>query len=172
MNFSFHIVLWKIFNSSYWINSKYIQSNEGYSLSSHFNKHLLSIYFLLRIISGTEHTKINKIWFISELSISLLLCNLALLQWIAIICYYIYFNLDANDICSVVFGFLNILRGHIYLGWKFHYAQPRASLVAQLVMNPSAMQETPVPFLGQEDPLEKGQAKHSSVLAFPWWFRW
>lgn len=69
VNFSFHIVLWKIFNSSYWINSKYIQSNEGYSLSSHFNKHLLSIYFLLRIISGTEHTKINKIWFISELNI-------------------------------------------------------------------------------------------------------
>ena len=32
----------------------------------------------------------------------------------------------------------------------------RASLVAQLVKNPSAMQETPVLFLGREDPLEKG----------------
>ena len=32
----------------------------------------------------------------------------------------------------------------------------RASLVAQLVKNPPAVQETPVPFLGQEDPLEKG----------------
>ena len=31
-----------------------------------------------------------------------------------------------------------------------------ASLVAQLVKNPPAMQETPVRFLGQEDPLEKG----------------
>jgi hypothetical protein len=31
-----------------------------------------------------------------------------------------------------------------------------ASLIAQLVKNPSAVQETPVPFLGQEDPLEKG----------------
>ena len=31
-----------------------------------------------------------------------------------------------------------------------------ASLVAQLVKNPPAMQETPVQFLGQEDPLEKG----------------
>ena len=30
------------------------------------------------------------------------------------------------------------------------------SLVAQLVKNPSAMQETPVQFLGREDPLEKG----------------
>ena len=31
-----------------------------------------------------------------------------------------------------------------------------ASLIAQLVKNPPAMQETPVRFLGQEDPLEKG----------------
>jgi len=30
------------------------------------------------------------------------------------------------------------------------------SLIAQLVKNPSAMQETPVRFLGWEDPLEKG----------------
>ena len=32
--------------------------------------------------------------------------------------------------------------------------------------NPSAMQETGVQFLGQEDPLEKGMATHSSVLAW------
>ena len=32
----------------------------------------------------------------------------------------------------------------------------RASLVAQLVKNPPAMRETPVQFLGREDPLEKG----------------
>ena len=31
-----------------------------------------------------------------------------------------------------------------------------ASLVAQLVKDLPAMQETPVQFLGQEDPLEKG----------------
>ena len=31
----------------------------------------------------------------------------------------------------------------------------QASLKAQLVENPSAMQETPVRLLGQEDPLEK-----------------
>ena len=42
--------------------------------------------------------------------------------------------------------------------------------VAQLVKNPPAMQETPVPFLGWEDPLEKEMATHSSVLAWkiPW----
>ena len=42
----------------------------------------------------------------------------------------------------------------------------RASLIAQLVKNLPAMQETPVRFLGQEDPLEKGKATHSSILAW------
>ena len=39
------------------------------------------------------------------------------------------------------------------------------SLVAQLVKSPPAMQETLVQFLGWEDPLEKGQATHSSIHA-------
>ena len=45
-----------------------------------------------------------------------------------------------------------------------------ASLVAQLVKNPPAMQETWVWSLGWEDPLEKGMATHSSILAWriPW----
>ena len=45
-----------------------------------------------------------------------------------------------------------------------------ASLIAQLVRNPPAMQETPVRFLGQEDLLEKGYASHSSILVWeiPW----
>ena len=44
------------------------------------------------------------------------------------------------------------------------------SLVAQLVKSLSAMWETWVPFLDQEDPLEKEMATHSSVLAWriPW----
>ena len=46
----------------------------------------------------------------------------------------------------VVIGGRNILYLHC----------PRALLVAQLVKNPPAMQETPVQFLGWEDPLEKG----------------
>ena len=41
-----------------------------------------------------------------------------------------------------------------------------ASLVAQLVKNPPAMQETWVQSLGWEDPLEKGKATHSSILAW------
>ena len=35
-----------------------------------------------------------------------------------------------------------------------------------------AMQETPVQFLGQEDPLEKGQATHSSILGLLLWLSW
>ena len=42
----------------------------------------------------------------------------------------------------------------------------RASPVAQMVKNPPAMQETWVRFLGWEDPLEKGKATHSSILAW------
>ena len=42
-----------------------------------------------------------------------------------------------------------------------------ASLVAQLVKNLLAMQETPVQFLGQEDALEKEQPTHSNSLGFP-----
>ena len=42
----------------------------------------------------------------------------------------------------------------------------RASLVAQMVKNPPAMQETWIRSLGWEDPLEKGAATHSSILAW------
>ena len=46
----------------------------------------------------------------------------------------------------------------------------RASLVAQILKNLPAMQETQVRSLGQEDPLEKEMATHSSTLAWkiPW----
>ena len=40
-----------------------------------------------------------------------------------------------------------------------------ASLVAQLVKNPPAMRETWILSLGLQDPLEKGKATHSSILA-------
>ena len=47
-----------------------------------------------------------------------------------------------------------------------------ASLIAQLVKNPPARQETLVQFLGQEDTLEKGQATHSSILGLPLRLSW
>ena len=45
-----------------------------------------------------------------------------------------------------------------------------AFLVAQMVKSPPAIQETQVRSLGHEDPLEKGMATHSSILAWriPW----
>ena len=45
-----------------------------------------------------------------------------------------------------------------------------ASLVPQMVKNLPTVQETWVQFLGWEDPLEKGMATHSSILAWriPW----
>ena len=50
------------------------------------------------------------------------------------------------------------------IGYPLQYSW--ASLVAQLVTNPPAMQETWVWSLGWEDPLETGKAAHSSVLAW------
>ena len=52
--------------------------------------------------------------------------------------------------------------GYIRMSW--------ASLVAQLVKNLPVMWDTWVQSLGWEDPLEKGKATHSSILAWriPW----
>jgi len=54
------------------------------------------------------------------------------------------------------------------IGYPLQYSW--ASLVTQLVKNPPAMWETWVRSLGWEDPLEKGKATHSSILAWriPW----
>ena len=50
------------------------------------------------------------------------------------------------------------------------YEQVSPIPVAQMVENLTAMQETRVRSLGGEDPLEKGTATHSSILAWkiPW----
>ena len=50
------------------------------------------------------------------------------------------------------------------------YPQKRASLMAQRLKCLPAMQETWVRSLGQEDPVEKEMATHSSILAWriPW----
>ena len=58
------------------------------------------------------------------------------------------------------------------MGYPLQYSW--ASLVAQLVKNLPAMYETWVRSLGWEDPLEKGMATHSSILAWriPWTIPW
>ena len=50
----------------------------------------------------------------------------------------------------------------------------QASLMTQTVKNLPAMQETQVPSLGWEDPLEEGRATHSSMLPsmLPWRIPW
>ena len=52
----------------------------------------------------------------------------------------------------------------------YTYRQYFTSLVAQMAKNLTAMQKTWIQFLGQEDPLEKGMAMPSSILALriPW----
>ena len=54
------------------------------------------------------------------------------------------------------------------IGYPFQYSW--ASLVAQLLQNLPVIWETWVQSLGWEDPLEKGKATHSSILAWrsPW----
>ena len=54
--------------------------------------------------------------------------------------------------------------------FSYNFCNPLAFLVAQTVKNPPTMQETCVQSLGWKDPLEKGMAMHSSILAWriPW----
>ena len=55
-------------------------------------------------------------------------------------------------------------------GERERYTQLRASMVAQMIKNLPAMQETWIRSLGWEDPLEEGMATDCSILAWriPW----
>ena len=75
----------------------------------------------------------------------------------------------ADNFSDLIFQNLTILQiactglnKHLLIFWT--------SLIAQLVKNPPAMQETPVWSLNWEDPLEKEKATHSRILAWriPW----
>ena len=68
--------------------------------------------------------------------------------------------LNDNDLVGVE-GTLNYISANLYRKTLNIY-----DLVAQLVKNLPAMQETLVPPLGWEDSLEKGKATHSSNLAW------
>ena len=72
-------------------------------------------------------------------------------------------QLELREAQQLVEG--HTLKKEAWFGQEF-----TASLRAQLVKNPSAIQETPVQFLGQEDPLAKGEATYSSILA--WRISW
>ena len=67
---------------------------------------------------------------------------------------------------------LYLSRNSRKFGWRLTRSdRTRASLVAQLVENPLAIQEALFRFLSQEVPLEKGYATYSSILGLPWWLR-
>ena len=53
-----------------------------------------------------------------------------------------------------------------YSAFKYSFLGLQASLIAQLVKSPPAIQKTLVRSLGWEDPLEKETATHSSFLAW------
>ena len=52
------------------------------------------------------------------------------------------------------------------MGFNHYSATDWTSLNAQLVKNQPVMRETWVQSLGLEDPLEKGKATHSNILAW------
>ena len=66
------------------------------------------------------------------------------------------------------------MRANLYWGAEnpLHVTtgQLKADLVAEMIKNPAALQETWVRWLGWEDPLEKGKVTHSSILVWriPW----
>ena len=63
-----------------------------------------------------------------------------------------------------------LLGGVLWAEWYCVASSPGASLVTQVVKNLPLMQETQIQSLGQEDPLEKEVATHSSFIAWeiPW----
>ena len=69
-----------------------------------------------------------------------------------------------------LFGQPNIIILEVEVQYGPPWEISGASLVAQMVNNLPAMQETQVQPLDQEDPLEKGMATHYSILAWtiPW----
>ena len=74
-------------------------------------------------------------------------------------------NLPAGDPGSIPGSGKSTREG---IGYPLQYSW--AFVVAQLLKNLPAMQETWIGSLGWEDPLEKGKATHSSILAWriPW----
>ena len=76
-------------------------------------------------------------------------------------------SLNVKYVCLYLYLYLYSIYIYIYI---YIYTYIWASLLAQIVKNLPAMQDTQVPSLGQEDPLEERMAAHSSFLAWriPW----
>ena len=75
---------------------------------------------------------------------------------------YLRFKEDINNLINKIY----VIQVYILKIWTALFFQVTKEHTAQLVKNPPAMWETPIQSLGREDPLEKVQATHSSIL--PW----
>ena len=82
---------------------------------------------------------------------------LALYRKFANSCHMLWTWCETQSMCIMMWNFKMV---------STFYCQLVASLIAQSVRNLPAMQETWVRFLGQEDPLEKEMATHSSTLTW------
>ena len=106
--------------------------------------------------------------------------------WITLIIVWTFTHLFFSQINQPSYQPPHTKQSHFSNGFRFgntcwvhwveyielmYWASIYASLVAQLVKNLPAMQEAPVQFLGQEDPLEKGQPTLSIILG-RLWHRW
>ena len=77
---------------------------------------------------------------------------------------YVFFGtMSICVLCRILCWIIQCLYSFIFCYWG-------AFLVSQMVKNLPGMQETLVRSLGQEDPLEKEIAAHSSILTWriPW----
>ena len=81
-----------------------------------------------------------------------------------------YFILFMVKQYRIVYMYHDFLSTHLFGHLGCFHVLTGASLVAQTVKNLPAMQETWVQSLGREDPLEKGMATNSSILA--WRISW
>ena len=61
--------------------------------------------------------------------------------------------------------YICFLKKYLYIKSTYHQINLMGFPGGSVVKNPPAMQETRVQSLGWEDPLEKGKATHSSILA-------
>ena len=117
----------------------------------------------------TFHLLYSDLWYKREaikdvnkaISLNILnLINFSVNKWLIIVCYSK--NSSLNLLCLLLFRYCNYLSLFLCM----------ASLVAQLVklLPQWTIQEIWVQSLGWEDPLEKGKATHSSILAqrIPW----
>ena len=90
--------------------------------------------------------------------------------------FFIYSSVDGHLGCLHIWTIVNSAAKnivYIFFNYTLVWIYAQASQVAQCLKNLPAIQETQetqVPFLGWEDPLEKSMATHSSILAWriPW----